>query len=95
MNKYQIIKGAIITEKTTIMRSMNNVYAFSVDVNANKNDVKRAVESLFNVVVKDVKIQNYDGKRKRLGKYIGKSNKVKKAYVKVQEGQEISQFEGI
>ena len=89
MNNYRdIIKAPIITEKSSTLAA-NNVITFSVDVRANKTQIKQAIESIFNVKVDSVNTVNVKPKKKRVGRYTGKTNKVKKAIVKLQEGSSI------
>ncbi len=88
MKKYDIIKGPIITEKSSEI-AQNNQITLSVDVNANKIEIKDAVEKLFNVKVKSVNTINVRPKKKRVGRYPGKTNKVKKAIVTLKEGSSI------
>lgn len=89
MNNYRdIIKAPIITEKSSKLAS-NNVYTFSVDVKANKTQIKQAIEKIFNVQVESVNTINVKPKKKRVGRYVGKTNKVKKAIVKLKEGSSI------
>ena len=89
MNNYRdIIKAPIITEKTTALNE-NNVVTFSVDVKANKTQIKQAVESIFNVKVESVNVINVHPKKKRVGRYSGYTKKVKKAIVKLKEGSSI------
>ena len=89
MNNYRdIIKAPIITEKSSTLAS-NNVITFSVDIKANKTQIKQAVESIFNVKVESVNTVNVKPKKKRVGRYTGKTNKVKKAIVKLKEGSSI------
>ena len=88
MKKYDIIKGPIITEKSSEI-AQNNQITFSVDVKANKIEIKDAVEKLFNVKVESVNTINVRPKKKRVGRYPGKTNKVKKALVTLKEGSSI------
>ena len=88
MNYRDIIKAPIITEKTNDL-AQNNVITFSVDVKANKTQIKQAIENIFNVKVESVNTINVKPKRKRVGRYVGKTNKVKKAIVKLKEGSSI------
>ena len=89
MNNYDIIFAPIITEKTASMEE-NRTYVFKVDVRANKTQVKQAIEKLFNVKVEKVNIMNTHPKDRRVGKYTGKSNRYKKAIVKLAKGSTIS-----
>ena len=93
-NAIDIVKGAIVTEKTTFQRTLNNVYVFKVDKKANKEEVKQSVEEVFNVKVERVNIVRCRGKKKRLGRFIGRTPGYKKAYVKLKKDYVISQFEG-
>ncbi|MCI5552511.1 MAG: 50S ribosomal protein L23 [Tenericutes bacterium] len=89
MNNYRdIIKAPIITEKSSNLAA-NNVITFSVDVRANKTQIKQAIEKIFNVKVESVNTVNVKPKKKRVGRYVGKTNKVKKAIVKLKEGSSI------
>ena len=89
MNNYRdIIKAPIITEKTTALNE-NNVVTFSVDVKANKTQIKQAIEEIFNVKVESVNVINVHHKKKRVGRYSGYTKKVKKAIVKLKEGSSI------
>ncbi len=89
MNNYRdIIKAPIITEKSSALAA-NNVITFSVATNANKTQIKQAVEGIFNVKVESVNTINVKPKKKRVGRYMGKTSKVKKAIVKLKEGSSI------
>ena len=88
MNHRDIIKAPIITEKSSDL-AMNNTYVFSVDVKANKTQIKQAIENIFNVKVEKVNTVNVKPKKKRVGRYVGKTNKIKKAIVKLSEGSSI------
>ena len=89
MSNYRdIIKAPIITEKSSELAA-NNVITFSVDVRANKTQIKQAIEKIFNVKVDSVNTINVKPKKKRVGRYVGKTNKVKKAIVKLKEGSSI------
>ena len=88
-NYREIIKAPIVTEKSNDLARDNNTYTFSVDVRANKVQIKQAVEKIFNVKVESVNIINVKPKKKRVGRYYGRTNKVKKAMVKLNEGSSI------
>ena len=89
MNNYRdIIKEPIITEKTAALKEQN-VYVFSVDPKANKTQIKQAVEKIFNVKVESVNTLNAPTKKKRVGRYAGRTNRRKKAMVKLAEGSSI------
>lgn len=89
MPNYDIIFAPIITEKSASME-IDGKYVFKVDVRANKTQVKQAIEKIFDVKVESVNIMNIHPKNKRVGKYTGKSNRYKKAIVKLAKGQTIS-----
>jgi len=96
MNANQIIRRPLVTEKSTILRETGNVLAFEVAPNANKIEVKKAVEELFKVKVEDVRIFNVRGKMKRLGRWAGKRRDWRKAYVRLKEGEKAPEFvEGV
>ena len=89
MSNYRdIIKAPIITEKSSTLAE-GNVIRFRVDPKANKVQIKQAVEKIFNVKVESVNTINVKPRKKRVGKYVGKTNKVKKAIVKLKEGSSI------
>ena len=88
-NYRNIIKAPIITEKTADLAQNANTYTFSVDTKANKTQIKQAIEALFNVKVESVNTINVQPKKKRVGRYVGKTNKVKRAIVKLKEGSSI------
>ena len=88
-NNYRdVIKAPIITEKSAGL-AQNNVITFSVALDANKTQIKQAVENIFNVKVEKVNTINVKPKKKRVGRYVGKTNRVKKAVVKLCEGSSI------
>ena len=90
MNNYRdIIKAPIITEKTTDLMQNKNTYTFSVDVNANKTQIKNEIEKQFGVKVLNVNTMNAVQKKRRVGRYTGLSTAYKKAYVKLAEGSSI------
>jgi len=93
MNIYSIIKKPHVTEKTSLSNDTTNTVAIVVDRDANKIEIKQAVESLFKVKVDDVRTVNVAGKVKRVGKNFGKRSNWKKAYVTLQKGQTIDFFE--
>ena len=90
MSNYRdIIKAPIVTEKSADLAQNQNTITFSVDVNANKTQIKQAIEKIFNVKVESVNTVNVKPKKRRIGRYAGKTNKVKKAIVKLAEGSSI------
>jgi large subunit ribosomal protein L23 len=97
MNANQIIRRPLVTEKSTMLRESGaNVIAFEVAPNANKIEVKRAVEELFKVKVEEVRLFNVRGKMKRLGRFAGRRRDWRKAYVRLKEGEKAPDFiEGV
>ncbi len=92
--EYDIIKRPIITEKLTMIQEENpNIVGFIVDKRATKPEIKKAVEKIFNVKVKKVRIINMKPKPKRLGRYQGRSSSFKKAYVILEKGEKINFIE--
>ena len=87
-----VLKKPVLTEKSLLLQQNENKYTFDVDVTANKIEVKQAVEKMFDVKVESVNIMNVKPKTKRMGKYVGKINKRRKAIVKLKEGYEINLF---
>lgn len=85
-----IIKKPLITEKSSVMKEKEGKYTFVVDKDANKYQIKQAVETMFNVKVKSVHTAIFAGKAKRMGMREGYKSDWKKAIVKLQDGQEIS-----
>ena len=88
-----IIISPIITEKSEKLARDNNMYTFKVSINANKIEIKRAIEKIFSVKVLDVNTIRMLGKPKSLGKYNGKRPDWKKAVVTLREGDKIADFE--
>lgn len=91
-NMIDIIRHPIITDKTT--KSIeSNTYYFNVTKKSSKNDIKVAIEKVFNVKVKRVNTINKPTKQKRIGKFQGKTTRYKKAIVKLHEDYKINLFE--
>ena len=86
-----VLKKPVLTEKSLALIDENK-YTVDVDVHSNKIEIRQAVEKLFNVKVESVHTINVKPKTKRLGKYVGKTNKRKKAIVKLAEGHKIDLF---
>ena len=95
MDVYQVIREPRITEKSSLQKESNNQISFKVDRKANKIEVKKAVETLFNVKVLNVTTMNVRGKQRRMGKNLGKKADWKKAVVKLSPGENIGFFEGM
>ncbi|MFH1287922.1 MAG: 50S ribosomal protein L23 [bacterium] len=84
-----IIVRPVITERSALMRDKSNKYFFEVAVQANKKEVKAAIEELFKVKVKSVNIMNVLGKFRRIRGKLGKKSDWKKAFVTLKEGNKI------
>jgi large subunit ribosomal protein L23 len=89
---HQIIKKPLITEKTSQLKEESQVVAFEVAMNANKVEIKQAIEKAFDVKVENVKTLVAVGKVKRVGKTFGKRSNRKKAYVTLAAGNDIDFF---
>ena len=89
MNNYDMIFAPIITEKSASMEAEGK-YVFKVDVRANKTQIKKKKKKLFNVKVESVNTMNTHPKTRRVGRYSGKTNRYKKAIVKLAKGSTIS-----
>ena len=87
-----VLKKPVLTVKSLLLQQNENKYTFDVDVNTNKTEVKVAVEKMFDVKVEKVNIMNVKPKTKRMGRYVGKTNRRKKAIVKLKEGYSIDLF---
>ena len=85
-----IILTPHVSEKATVKADVENQHVFSVAKDANKFEVKKAVEKMFEVKVQDVRLLNVHGKLKRVGKKYGKTKDWKKAYVRLKEGFDIN-----
>lgn len=88
----QVLRAPIVTEKSTRMRAEANQIAFAVAKDANKREIKKAVEDRFGVKVENVRTANVKGKPKRFGRIQGRRKDWKKAYVRLSEGQDIDFF---
>lgn len=95
MNVYEIIKRPVVTEKSTIAREVQNIVTLAVDPRANKQQIKAAVEQLFEVDVEDVRTMRMHRKTRRVGRTMGRKPEWKKAIVTLAEGQTIEFFEGV
>jgi large subunit ribosomal protein L23 len=91
---HDIIIKPVLTERSMNLQA-DNKYTFIVDRQANKTEIKNAVEKIFSVDVTGVNTMNVKGKPKRLGKYLGKTAAKKKAIVAVKNGQSIKLFDNL
>lgn len=96
MESAQILLRPLISEKSTALKELGNQVAFLVHSEANKIQVQKAVESVFNVKVAAVNIVNYRPRsRMKFGRVVGKVCGYKKAYVSLASGEKIDFFEGV
>lgn len=89
---YEILKRPLLTEKSSALKAEANKVTFEVARGANKIEVKKAVESLFDVKVTDVQTMVYRGKPKRVGKSVGRRQNWKKAVVTLEQGADLDVF---
>mgnify|MGYP002725853909 FL=1 len=90
----QLIRRPVITERASDLQEDQNKYVFEVLSRANKVDIRRAVEAMFDVEVVKVNTSNVHGKVKRLGRFQGRRPDWKKAVVTLADGHSIDFFEG-
>jgi len=86
----QVILAPVISEKSTFVADHNHQVVFRVDSDATKPEIKAAVEFMFKVEVRSVRVSNVRGKQKRFGQTLGRRSEWKKAYVSLKPGQEIN-----
>jgi len=91
---YQVIKEPHITEKANLQKGEANQVSFKVHRQANKIEIRRAVEALFKTKVLNVRTMNMIGKSRRMGKHVGRKPHWKKAIVQLAPGESIEFFEG-
>jgi large subunit ribosomal protein L23 len=92
MKLTDVIRRPLITEKTSILREDGRTIVFQVAPNANKTEIKRAIEKLLGSKVESVRTSIAHGKVKRQGRFAGRRSDWKKAYVKLAEGAKIPEF---
>jgi large subunit ribosomal protein L23 len=92
MNVFDVIRRPIITEKGHLKREAERTMCFEVHPDANKIEIKQAVETVFKVKVADVRTSNFDGKLRRRGRFSGYGSDWKKAYVRLRGGQKIPEY---
>ncbi len=92
---HEVIVRPLVTEKSTQQLERDGAYAFVVAKDANKVEIARAVETLFDVKVKGVRTMRYRGKERRMGRFVGRRAAWKKALVTLREGDSIEIFEGV
>ena len=92
MKLTDVIRRPLITEKTTVMREDSQTLVFQVAMDANKIDIRRAVEQLLGTKVASVPTALAHGKEKRQGRFVGRRSDWKKAYVKLRDGEKLPDF---
>ena len=92
MKLTQVIRRPLITEKTTNLREDGRTVVFEVDREANKIEIRRAVEQLLGAKVAAVRTAQAHGKVKRQGKFVGRRSDWKKAYITLREGEKLPDF---
>jgi len=85
----KVLLSPIVSEKTTMAADKNQQFAFQVRTDADKIDIKQAVELMFEVKVAKVNVVNVKGKAKRFGQRLGRRSDTKKAYITLEPGQDI------
>lgn len=90
----QVLVKPLVTEKGTLAKELGNQLVFEVDRKAGKVEIRQAVEKLFDVKVLKVRTANFEGKKKRMGRSMGRRNHWKKAYVTLAPGHSVEFFEG-
>ena len=89
---YKIIKGPVVSEKTTLLSERDNKYVFEVALDANKIQIKRAIQEVFKVGVTKVRTMRIQGKLKRVRRELGRRPERKKAIVSLKKGDSIELF---
>jgi large subunit ribosomal protein L23 len=92
MKLTDVLRRPLITEKTTILREDGRTVVFQVARDANKIEIKQAVEKLLGAKVADVRTANAHGKVKRQGRFSGRRSDWKKAYIKLRAGEKMPDF---
>ena len=92
MSVYNVIRRPLVTEKGHDMKDNQRTLCFEVSKDANKTQVKAAVEKLFKVKVEEVRTANFEGKLRRRGRFTGYRPEWKKAYVRLKGGQKVPDF---
>jgi large subunit ribosomal protein L23 len=92
MNSYDVIRRPLVTEKGVAKKDDERTLCFEVAPDANKTQVKSAVEKLFKVKVEEVRTANFEGKLRRRGRFAGYRSDWKKAYVRLKRGEKVPDF---
>jgi len=90
-----IVLAPVVTEHSAMLQEELRTYTFIVAREANKLQIRQAVQSLFGVRVEDIRTANYQGKWRRVGRSLGRRPAYKKAVVRLAEGDSIDVYEGI
>jgi large subunit ribosomal protein L23 len=91
----EIVRRPVVTEGSTALQEEMRTYTFIVARDANKLEIRHAVQTLFNVKVEAVRTANYQGKWRRVGRSLGRRPAYKKAIVRLAEGDAIDVYEGV
>jgi large subunit ribosomal protein L23 len=92
MNQFDVIRRPLVTEKGVAKKDDERTLCFEVAQDANKTQVKSAVEKLFKVKVEEVRTANFEGKMRRRGRFVGYRSDWKKAYVRLKAGEKVPDF---
>ena len=92
MTIHEVIRRPVVTEKGVTAKDEHGTLCFEVARDANKTQVKQAVERLFKVKVAGVRTSNLDGKLRRRGRFVGYKPNWKKAYVQLKDGEKVPDF---
>jgi large subunit ribosomal protein L23 len=92
MNVYDVIRRPIVTEKAVGKKEGENTLCFEVSQDANKSEIKQAVQKIFKVKVADVHTVNNVGKLRRRGRFTGYRSDWKKAYVRLRAGEKMPEY---
>ena len=98
LNVWEVLKSPVITEKSVLAKenaadeNAGQVLTFKVNTKAGKDDIRRAVEEIFNVKVDKIRTVNYEGKMKRRGRQEGRRPNTKKAFVTLEKGQPLVDY---
>jgi large subunit ribosomal protein L23 len=95
MNRYEVIVKPIVTEKGVTKKDAERTLCFEVSPEANKTEIRQAVQSLFKVKVDEVRVMNNVGKLRRRGRYAGFRSDWKKAYVRLKAGEKMPEYADI
>jgi large subunit ribosomal protein L23 len=89
---YEVLRRPIVTEKAVIKKDAERTICFEVAADANKTQIKEAVERLFKVKVADIRTATFEGKLRRRGRFAGYRGDWKKAYVRLKAGEKVPEF---